>query len=123
LLVRPDMSMDYICALLNSSLLEWLLRAQTTPFRGGYIASNRQYIEGLPIRLPRLDLPNEKAEHDALAELSRKIAALVRERRGGRAPEIDAAILEADRAIDDRVYHLYGLSRAERGLVERAIPT
>jgi hypothetical protein len=123
LLVRPDVSMDYICALLNSRLLEWLLRSQTTPFRGGYIASNRQYIEGLPIRLPRLDLPNEKAEHDALAELSRRIAALARERRGGRAPEVEAAILEADRAIDDRVYHLYGLSPAERGLVERAIPT
>jgi hypothetical protein len=114
LLVRPGISMDYLCALLNSSLLEWLLRARATPFRGGYIASSRQYIEGLPIRLPRLDSPDGRAEHDELAELSRTVAELVRRRRATEQPEIDAAIFEAERAIDERVFSLYGLSSAER---------
>jgi hypothetical protein len=121
LLVRPDISMDYVCALLNSRLLEWLLRTQTTPFRGGYIASNRQYIEGLPIRLPRLDLPEEKALHDELSALSRKMAELVRRRRGCGAREqaaLDETILEMDRAIDERVYELYDISKKERALID-----
>lgn len=121
LLVRPDISMDYLCALLNSRPLEWLLKTQTTPFRGGYMASNRQYIEGLPIRLPNLDSPWEKALYDELSGLSREMAELIRRRRGSGAREqaiLDKTILEMDRAIDLRVYDLYDISKKERAVID-----
>ena len=49
---------DYFCLLgiLNSSLLSHFLRSISTPFRGGYIALNRQYIEQLPIAVPSDDV-------------------------------------------------------------------
>lgn len=35
----------YVLGLLNSAVISHFLRATSTPFRGGYIALNRQYIE------------------------------------------------------------------------------
>ena len=43
-------SLEYLCALLNSRLLDFYLKRVTTTFRGGYFAANKQFIELLPIR-------------------------------------------------------------------------
>ena len=44
--LREGAQIDYYCllGLLNSNLLSLFLRSVSTPFRGGYIALNRQYI-------------------------------------------------------------------------------
>ncbi len=45
---RKDLTYLYLLGVLNSGLLSTYLRSISTPFRGGYIALNRQYIEQLP---------------------------------------------------------------------------
>jgi hypothetical protein len=42
-------SYEYVLGLLNSQILDFYLKSISTPFRGGYYAYNRQYIEQIPI--------------------------------------------------------------------------
>lgn len=44
-------SFPYLLGVLNSSLLSCYLKETSTPYQGGYIALNRQYIDQLPIKL------------------------------------------------------------------------
>jgi hypothetical protein len=113
--VRPGVSMDYVCALLNSSLLDGLLRARSTVYRGGYMASNRQYIERLPIRLLDPTQPDEKAAHDAIVELAQRAAVIHARLRealvSDRAREaLLAERTSIDEAIDVHVDRLYGIA-------------
>jgi hypothetical protein len=50
-ILKPEVSLSLTCLLgvLNSSIQSYYLRQISTPFRGGYYALNRQYIEHLPI--------------------------------------------------------------------------
>jgi hypothetical protein len=51
----------FLLGLLNSRLLSFLIKKTSTPFRGGYIALNRQYIERLPIQKPRRQIATRQA--------------------------------------------------------------
>jgi adenine-specific DNA-methyltransferase len=46
---RAELSPLFVLGVLNSRLSDYFLHKVSTPFRGGYIALNRQYIEQLPI--------------------------------------------------------------------------
>ena len=105
----------YLLALLNSRLLDYMLHQVSTPFRGGYLALNRQYIEVLPIRPINFADPAERAEHDALVALAERILAAKRTDSAA-----DTSALE--REIDDRVFHLYALTPEEIGLVQGGTP-
>ncbi len=114
----------FLLVLLNSRLLSFLIRKTSTPFRGGYIALNRQYIERLPIQL--LDLKNraDKARHDKLVALVDKMLGLMPKLRAA-ASDSERAILQnaitaTDQQIDALVYDLYCLTPEEIQLVERA---
>jgi len=68
----------YVLALLNSALLDFIFKSGSVRHRGGHYAANRQFIENLPIRTLDLSDPAEKAQHDALAELARRMLDLNR---------------------------------------------
>ena len=70
------MSMQYVCAVLNSAVLEWLVRVQSTNYRGGYFAFNRQYIERLPIPAPDLNDKVQRGSHDRLVEATIRLSGL-----------------------------------------------
>jgi type I restriction-modification system DNA methylase subunit len=112
-----------LLGLLNSRLLSFLIRKTSTPFRGGYIALNRQYIERLPIQLLDLKKPADKARHDRLVELVDKLLGLMPKLRAARSDSEKAtlqnAVTATDQQIDALVYELYGLTPAEIKLVER----
>jgi hypothetical protein len=93
------LSHQYVLGLLNSRLLDHLLHQVSTPFRGGYYAYSRQYIEPLPIRSINFSNPAERAEHDALVALVNRIL---------KAKQVDAAADTSpwEREIDERVYRL-----------------
>ncbi|MBI2886756.1 MAG: N-6 DNA methylase [Chloroflexi bacterium] len=120
-------SLLYLLGLLNSKLLDYYLRQISSPFRGGYWAYNRQYIARLPIRMPNPDDMTEKEMHDRLvAHVTRMLELHRRLAEKGAAHDaeretIAREIRETDRAIDELVYDLYGLTAAERRLVEEEI--
>ena len=64
-----DLSSLYLLGVLNSKLLSEYLKSISTPFRGGYYALNRQYIETLPIRTIDFADPTDKARHDKMVSL------------------------------------------------------
>ena len=108
-----------ILGLLNSTLLNWYFSRRSAPFRGGFRSANRQFLEPLPIA------------QQALAEKAAPFVALVEEMLGLQnrlSKQGDALLTERetllrqierkDREIDDVVYKVYGVTDAERRLVE-----
>ncbi|MGD0917227.1 MAG: hypothetical protein ABSB22_12300 [Thermodesulfobacteriota bacterium] len=117
-----EVSLPYLTALLNSRLLDFCLKRITTNFRGGYFAANKQFIEHLPIRIIDFNNPKEKRLHDDLVKLVDVMLAL--RKRGQKAEgheleQLKRQIEKTDREIDDRVYELYGITEAEKRLIER----
>jgi uncharacterized coiled-coil protein SlyX len=112
----------FLLGLLNSRLLSFLIRKTSTPFRGGYIALNRQYIERLPIQLVDLKKPADKTRHDKLVMLVDKLLGLMPKLRAATSEReratLQNAVTAADQQIDALVYELYGLTAAEIKLVE-----
>ncbi len=123
LLEKVEISYLYLLGLLNSHLLSAYLVSISTPFRGGYIALNRQYIELLPIRTIDFSDPADVARHDRMVELVQSMLDLHKLASTGTDHDktLLARRIEAtDRQIDRLVYELYGLTEEEIGIVEEA---
>lgn len=50
--LKNNLSLEYICGLLNSSLLDWNLKKISTSHRGGYWIYAKRFLEKLPIKFP-----------------------------------------------------------------------
>lgn len=78
---------EALLALLNSTLLEWKLKKESSQFRGGYYSYAKRYIEKLPIPLEEMDTvvstgpDGGRTVEDALADLSNTIIDSVERRR------------------------------------------
>jgi hypothetical protein len=114
---RPRLDPLYVCALLNSAVLNFQLRQLSSSFQGGYFPANKQFVEQLPIRV--VDAGDEVSlrRQDRLAQ----IAAVLQQRL----PKLDACRtpVERDRLLrettglemelEHNVAALYGLTDAE----------
>lgn len=59
---------DLLALLLNSRLLDWVFRRGSVPFQNEYWSANKQFIAGLPIKVP-----GSGAEEAELGELGRRL--------------------------------------------------
>ena len=98
-------TLKYVLGLLNSRVLEYFIKQTSTPFRGGYFAYNRQYIEPLPIST-------------ASPEKQTTVKRLVDRILAAKQRDADADTSALEREIDDLVYTLYGLTPEEIKIVE-----
>jgi type I restriction-modification system DNA methylase subunit len=114
----------YLLALLNSSPADWFLHQISTPFRGGYIALNRQFIAGLPIPEVNFSNRSEKARHDELVKLVKKMLAAKKDWAGAEDDyekrRLRQLCDDLDREIDRLVYQLYELTEDEIAIVEES---
>ena len=114
----------YVLALLNSKLIDWHFRKISVPFRGNFRSANRQFIEPLPIRRIESSNTADSEVHRAIVEKARRMLKLqgrvgpVRDMFTNRRTDLLHEIARVDSDIDDLVYELYGLTSAERRLVE-----
>lgn len=112
----------YLLGLLNSKLLSAFLKTISSPFRGGYIALNRQYIEQLPVRTINFTNPAEKARHDRMVELVERMLDLHKQLAAAKTEHaktnLQRQIDATDAQIDQLVYELYGLTEDEIKIVE-----
>jgi adenine-specific DNA-methyltransferase len=124
-----DMNLKYLVALLNSKLADYWFDKRGKK-QGDMLQIDKEPLLRFPIR--RLDLarPEEKAQHDRIVALVEEMLALQQRRRhpakaltAADQEELDRRIAQQDRAIDDAVYDLYGLTADERRIVEEAVPT
>jgi len=117
-------SLYYLQALLNSRLLDFLLRGISSPFRGGYWSYGKRFIELLPIRRIEFSLVTDRANHQNVVSLVEAMLMLNKHLDSVGTPheqenlrrQIDAT----DRQIDKLVYELYGLTDKEIKIVEGA---
>jgi predicted type IV restriction endonuclease len=114
----------YLLGILNSTLTSAVLRIVSTPFRGGYIALNRQYIEKLPIRTIDFSDPADRARHDKMVKLVESMLKLHEQLAAAKTAHdktlIQRQIDATDRQLDALVYALYGLTDEEIRMVEAA---
>jgi len=124
--LRPNVEISYLYLLgvLNSRLLDHFLKLTSTPYRGGYIALNRQYIEHLPIRAVDFSDSTDVARHDRMVALVERMLDLHKKLAAARTPDektrLQRQIAAMDRQIDALVYELYGLTEEEIRIVEEA---
>ena len=125
IILKEDFKLSplYILALLNSRLLDFYLQNISSPFRHGYFAYNKQYVEQLPIKLLNLSNPVEKSRHDELASLAEKMLKLNKELKKtsentDKWYSLKKEIEQTDNLIDERVYELYGITKKEINIIE-----
>ena len=115
-------SQEYLCALLNSHLIDFFFKRTATTFRSGYFAANKQFIEILPIHPINFSNPADKSRHDQMVELVERMLdlnkrlqkAITAHEKDSLQRQIDAT----DRQIDRLVYDLYELTDAEIKIIE-----
>ena len=110
-------SLEYVCGLLNSKLLDFYLKQVASTFHGGYFAANKQYVELLPIRPIDYGNPEDKARHDEIVHLVHDAHALHRRLAMVKSPPDKEAlarqILGIEGQIDGLVCGLYGIGPDE----------
>ena len=117
---------EYILGLLNSRLLDWYLQQITTPFHSGWFAYNKQFIDQIPIKLPKSASEKRLAERitqSVRAIISAKAKLLAIDApspivRGGLKPiglsdretnALEAEVEAQEKRIDESVFALYGV--------------
>jgi type I restriction-modification system DNA methylase subunit len=124
ILVLPEYSKEYVLGLLNSKLLEWIIRQTASQMRGGYFSFESRFIRNLPIRTIEFSEGNGKVCHDKVVSLVDRIQALNKQLAATKNPndkvQLEREIESTDRQIDQRVYEIYGLTDEEIKIVEEA---
>ncbi|HLC29837.1 MAG TPA: N-6 DNA methylase [Dehalococcoidia bacterium] len=125
--LKPQVNLSplYALAMLNSKVLDYYLHGISSPFRGGYFAYNRQFLEPLPIRTIDFDNRAEKEMYEDLVDLVERMLELQGRLAGpqlatSEAQDIQGLISSTDYEIDSLVCDLYGLTVEERRLVGAA---
>ncbi|MBW2737946.1 MAG: Eco57I restriction-modification methylase domain-containing protein [Deltaproteobacteria bacterium] len=117
-----NISYHYLLGVLNSKVSSYLLSLISTPFRGGYLALNRQYIEQLPIRIIDFKNSDDKADHDQMVNLVNQMLAMNKKLAKAKTPQaknmLQRQIETTDKQIDQLVYKLYDLTNEEIKIVE-----
>ena len=118
----PGTPTTYLLGILNSALFGWLVKAQSTNLRGGYIKFSKQYIETAPIVPPDIAGP-AKAKNlaclvDDALRLKRRLAHVM-------APH-DKEMLERQYKvivdqIDNLVFEIYRIDNSEIKLIKESI--
>ncbi|MBM4056366.1 MAG: hypothetical protein FJ264_17175, partial [Planctomycetes bacterium] len=124
IILKEDIKLSplYILALLNSRLLDFYLQNISSPFRHGYFAYNKQYVEQLPIKLLDLSNPIEKSRHDELVSLADRMLKLNKElqktsENTDKWYSLKKEIEQTDKLIDEIVYELYEVTEEERKII------
>jgi len=122
ILVTEQYNREYVLGLLNSKVLNWMVKQTATQMRGGYYSFESRFIRGLPIKTLDCSNPDEKAKHDHIVGL---VGQMLQSKEKLSASKTDAEknrlelqCESLDRQIDEAVYELYALTEEEIKIVE-----
>jgi len=125
LLPETPLSPLFVLGLLNSSLISLYIKSNSTPFRGGYFALNKQYIEQVPIRILDLSETMARARHDKMVSLVQRMLDLHKRLQMAKTDHernvLERQIAATDNEIDTLVYELYDLTKEEIAIVEESV--
>jgi type I restriction-modification system DNA methylase subunit len=111
-----------LLGLLNSALITFFYRQQSSTIRGGYLRFIFQYLEQIPIRCLDLQCPADKSFHDRMVRMVESMLHLHEDLPKAKTDHertaLQRQIDETDKQIDALVYELYGLTEEEIMIVE-----
>ncbi|MCX7046549.1 MAG: Eco57I restriction-modification methylase domain-containing protein [Candidatus Sumerlaeota bacterium] len=114
--------MRYFTGLLNSRLLNWMMKKVSTKFHGGYFGANKQFLVQLAIRAVNLNDYRDKTAHDRMVTLVDSMLTLHKHFASAKSEAqkeiIQRQIAATDAEIDRLVYELYGLTDEEIAIIE-----
>ena len=117
LLPSKDYEFEYLLGLLNSRLLDWVVKQTATSMRGGWYSFESRFIQGLPIALPESDSVRQSVvtSVQALQTLRDQMGtARTGQEKARLLREFDAI----DASVNSLVYRLFELSDDEIAVVE-----
>jgi hypothetical protein len=124
LLETASINPSFLLGVLNSKLVRALWVGRFYDQRQTFPKIKGTYLKELPVALPDLKKPADKARHDKLVVLVDKILGLMPKLRAATADAEKAtlqnAVTATDQQIDQLVYELYELTPEEIALVEGA---
>lgn len=101
-----------LSGILNASLAEHYIRASvSTHFRGGFASYNRQFIDGLPIKIPKTEAEKKLAKRiteTVKTIMDAKKTAHETMSDGDRA-RLESKIEAYEKRADQAVFELYGV--------------
>ncbi|MDP3283768.1 MAG: hypothetical protein Q8M56_05020 [Desulfobacterales bacterium] len=120
-LIRPfkdvKLSIFFIQAVLCHRVIEAMVRASSSVFRGGYYSHGKQFLKDIPI--PAIDFHDvdQKQKHDQIVILVKKLMGINQKVKAAKTPR-QRCIYERQRKpliqrIDLLLESLYGLSQAD----------
>ncbi len=101
ILVRPEYSREYVLGLLNSRLLDWLIRQTATQFRGGWYSFEARFIRSLPIVVAE-----DRARHDHMVSLVESMLTLNKQLAVASTPHEQESLKRQIDAIDRQIDEL-----------------
>ena len=114
----------YVLGLLNSKLLDWVLKQVSSPFRGNWYSFESRFISRLPIRITDTRATKQRARHDKMVTLVERMLDLHKRLQGANTGHertmIERQIAATDTEIDQLVYELYDLTAEEIAIVEES---
>ncbi len=113
----------FILGLLNSNLLDYILKSSSGTLSGGYYSYQTKYLSSLPIKLPNLKDNKEKQIHDEIITFVDQLIILNRELRESqlqtKTNQINSKIDYCQYKMDEIIYQLYGLTEEEIKTIEK----
>lgn len=106
---------EYVAALLNSTLLSWILKRYSRAWRGGWFEARKGNLERLPVVVPPVKRQCEII--DEYRQVRQAVADAVRNPADAQATRLAQT---ATATFDHMVFRLYGVTAAEITLVQRA---
>ncbi|HNB54211.1 MAG TPA: TaqI-like C-terminal specificity domain-containing protein, partial [Anaerolineales bacterium] len=114
----------YLLGLLNSKVPDFIMHLIASTKQGGYFEYKPMYLAQLPIRPINFSDPAEVALHNRMVALVQSMLDLHKQLSAAHTPTektmLQRQIATTDKAIDQLVYQLYGLTEEEIAVVEGA---
>jgi type I restriction-modification system DNA methylase subunit len=111
----------YLLAILNSKLAEFFIKQKSPMFSGGYYKYHTQYLEQIPIIQSDNPIKNKAVDLVLkIISLNKELSEL-KDKKTSRRDELEGEISETDKEIEDLISKIYGITDAEKKIVESAI--
>ena len=108
-----DISLFYLLAVLSHPVLEAMVKAKASEFRGAYYSHGKQFVANLPIRVINDTSPNEAALYERIVETVRTLVAVADQLAGSLLPDRRRTLqMQRERlsqSVTTLVSQLYGL--------------
>jgi len=108
----------YVLGILNSKLMSYFLKSICAERQGGFIEQKPVYVSQVPIKKPTKEQEIEITQHvEKMLQLNEKLLKIgdkLTDERAG----IEKEIKKIDGQIDELVYEIYGITEAEKKIIE-----